>query len=324
MKTTAIDLIANGASWVITSEMMNTITAVAERTNDINALKAQIDKPLQNTRKVTRRGDVAIIPISGSIFPKANLFTEISAATSVDVLAADLNTALNDKSIRRIVLNIDSPGGNVTGINEFSKIINNANKPIISYVSGMAASAAYWIASASDEIVCDETAQLGNIGVVSSVKLNTDSDYIEIVSSRAQDKRPNIRTSEGETVFQKIIDDIEDVFLETVSKNIGLTVKQIASHRGRILIGKHAVKAGFADSLGSFESIINKNIGKTAVSYSSSQVDTQKKETKIKTKKYNHRDAIANYAKGLSMDSQKSRQPVGFTNDAIQNYSNSL
>lgn len=251
----AINFIANGAPWAITESMMETIISVSKRENDIEALRSRLDRPLDNTRETTVRNGTAVIPITGPIFPKANMFTEISGATSVDMLALDLNQAIDDRTISNIVLDIDSPGGNVIGINEFANMVSNSPKPVTAFVGGMAASAAFWIASAADQIVIDDTAQVGNIGVVTS-RIIDDDEKIELVSSRAPDKRADITTEEGRAVIQANLDKIEDVFISTVSLNRVISEDDIASHRGRILIGSEAVAAGFADALGSLESVI--------------------------------------------------------------------
>lgn len=256
MTVKAIDLVANGAPWCITDDMMQTIVAVAERTTSPEAVAAQLGRPLDNTRMVTERNGVAIIPVSGPIFPRANLMTELSGATSIEILAQDFSKALASPSIDAIVLDVDSPGGNVVGINEFAGMVRAADKPVTAYVGGMAASAAYWIASAADNIVIDATAQVGNVGVVTRARIAKEQDAVQLVSSRAPDKRPDLSTDQGKAIIQAEIDAVEDVFLSTVATNRNSTVDAMAAHRGRVLVGRHAVEAGFADSLGSFESVI--------------------------------------------------------------------
>src|SRR5690606_30919548 len=118
--------------------------------------------------------------------------TEISGAVSVGILARDFSEALANPKIRGIVLEIDSPGGEATGINELGKMIaaGARQKPVIAYGGGMVASGAYWLASAAGEIVVDETAMLGSIGVVITARKRDGSDgTVEIVSSQSPNKR---------------------------------------------------------------------------------------------------------------------------------------
>ncbi len=73
-----------------------------------------------------------------------------SAQQHLDSFANDFQQALNNPAISNIILHIDSPGGMVTGVHECAEMIYQARgkKPMTAYVSGMAASAAYWLASA--------------------------------------------------------------------------------------------------------------------------------------------------------------------------------
>jgi ClpP class serine protease len=254
---TAIDFIANGTPWAITDAMMETMMMIADRQGDPQALSAELGRPLNNTRQVIERDGVAIIPLNGPVFPKANLFTDVSGAHSVSQVSLDFNEALRNPSIHSIVMHYESaPGGNVVGINEFANMMREAEKSVIAYVGGMAASAHYWWASAADEVVIDATAEVGNIGVVTARRIQESSGVIEIVSSRAPDKRPNASTEQGRAVIQANVDALEDVFLQTVARNRGMTVEEVAAQRGRVLIGEQAVTAGFADRLGSLESVI--------------------------------------------------------------------
>lgn len=72
-----------------------------------------------------------------------------------------------DPEIDAIVLNIDSPGGTVAGTEELGAAIKGATKPVVGFVNGMAASAAYWLCSACRKIVAGtDTSIVGSIGVM--------------------------------------------------------------------------------------------------------------------------------------------------------------
>src|SRR5690606_13893161 len=109
----------------------------------------------------------ATIVIDGPIYRYADFFTSVSGGVTTEALARDLGIALADQSIGAILLMIDSPGGEATGINELADTIYAARsrKPIVAYIEGYGASAAYWIASAADLVVIDDTALVGSIGV---------------------------------------------------------------------------------------------------------------------------------------------------------------
>jgi ClpP class serine protease len=247
--------------WAITEDWLRTIASIATRENDsIEAVEARLGRKMDNTRNVTKRDGVAIIPVSGPIFPKANLFTEVSGATSIEVLARDFTTALEDASVKSIILDIDSPGGAVSGIHEFAQMVYEARgrKPIVSYVGNMAASAAYWIASATDEIVLDETASLGSIGVVAMVPdpAKRKSADLEIVSSKSPKKRIDVGTEAGRAVIQSEVDALADIFISRVARNRAIEEDDVLGVEGGMVMGSAAIAAGLGDRLGSMEKLI--------------------------------------------------------------------
>ncbi|WP_136066369.1 S49 family peptidase [Modicisalibacter radicis] len=270
MPQSALNLLAS-RNWLITTDGLDTIMAVADRQGDVKALEARLGRPLDNTRSVSVRDGVAVVPITGPIFRYANLFTEISGAVSTEMLVKDIQAALDDPSISSIVLNIDSPGGEATGINELSDLIYNARgrKPIKAYVGGQMASALYWIGSAADEVIADDTAQLGSVGVVLSLRKRDDmpgEKTFEIVSSNAPNKRPDPETEAGRAQLQARTDELASVFLDKVARNRGIPRDQVNDRfrQGGIATGALAVKAGMADRLGSLESLIAELAGNSS------------------------------------------------------------
>ncbi len=267
--TRVLDFYAS-KSWAILEpalqEMFEIYKAALERKAldvefDPQAVAAKLGRPLDNARTVTIRDGIAILPVSGPIFRYANLFTEISGATSIEVLATDFRNALEDRAVQAIVLEVNSPGGEVDGTSEFAQHVFEARgeKPIIGYVSHLGASAAYWMASACDEIVCADTACLGSIGVVGAARISKDKNLIEFVSSQSPNKRPDPSTEAGKAQLQKHVDDLAQVFIETVARNRGMSAEDVVTKGGAggILIGQHAVTAGLADRVGTLEGLIS-------------------------------------------------------------------
>lgn len=275
MITDAFQLAAS-RPWVIEPQALETILAIADRLGDPQALQAKMGRPLENTRRVVMRDGVAVIPVTGPIFRYANLFTEISGATSTGVLARDIQTALDNDYVRGIVLEINSPGGEATGINELAKLIRAGakRKRIVAYGGGNVASGAYWMGSAASEIVIDDTAVLGSIGVVMSYtdtrKRDEKSDVrtVDIVSSQSPDKRIDPNTDEGRAKVQALVDSLASVFVAAVADYRKTTTEKVLSDfgRGGVLIGEQAIKAGMADRIGSLESVIAELAGSASKS----------------------------------------------------------
>lgn len=255
--------------WAIRPEALEAGLRIAARAHGgVEALQARAGQPLENTRTVIYREDgprrVAVVPVTGPIFRRANLFTEISGGTSTDILARDIQAAADDPSIHAIVLEIDSPGGQVPGTAELAALVRQAacRKPVVAHADGMMCSAAYWIGSAATRVITSPTGDLGCIGVVTRARKREDPDrapYIEFVSSNAENKRLDPASDAGRAAIQREIDDIEAVFVEAVASYRGVTPETVRSRfgRGGTFIGCRAVQAGLADAVGDFESIVS-------------------------------------------------------------------
>jgi len=255
--------LAASRPWLMLPDALDGLMAIADRQGDPEALEARLGRQLENTRAVTVRNGVAIIPVVGPIMRYANLFTRISGATSTQELATDFQTALDDPKVKAIVFNVDSPGGEANGINELSDMIHAARgkKPIKAYGGGSVASGAYWVASAADELVVDDTALLGSIGVVVEVATREAREGEKrwtITSRNAPNKRPDISTEEGRAEISKTIDALGDVFVAKVARNLGVDADKVPAmgDHGGLLVGAAAVKAGLAHRLGSLETLI--------------------------------------------------------------------
>jgi len=233
----------------------------------LTAVEKQRGRPLSNERKgVTMRdGGVATIEIVGPIVRRGDLFSQVSGMTSIDTLAKDFGAALDDRAVKAIVLAIDSPGGEVTGVAEFADMIRAARsgpttKPVVAYVGGMAASAGYWLASAAARVVCDSTALLGSIGVVQAVRdpSRDRGGTIEFVSSQSPHKRPDPTTGTGAAQIQNVVDAMAGVFVAAVARNRNVSEETVLVDfgGGGLFVGQTAVAAGLADRVGSYESVL--------------------------------------------------------------------
>lgn len=251
-----------GSEWAMAPDALLSLVAIARRENESpEAVEARLGRPLENTHRAETRGSVAVIPVVGPLFRRANLFTRVSGATSYDVIAQDLQAALDNPAVRSIVLNIDSPGGTASGVAELASHIVDARakKTVVAYVGGMGASAAYWLASAASEIVANKTALLGSVGVVVSIEKKRDGED-SIVSSQSPYKRIDPATAEGRARIQATVDALASIFVEDVAKHRGLSTEQVLANfgQGDVMLGAAAEKARMVDSLGTFEALIDR------------------------------------------------------------------
>ena len=136
--------------------------------------KAAMQGEPQSRRRessIRHEGTTAVISIRGVLMksvPRWMSWWGIEA-TSYQELKEDIETAAKDKRVESIVLEIESPGGQVSGIHDAADAIFEARKakPVQAYVDDLCASGAYWLASQADEIVASRDAMVGSIGVYS-------------------------------------------------------------------------------------------------------------------------------------------------------------
>jgi signal peptide peptidase SppA len=168
-----------------------------------------------------------------------------------------LTKAANDPGIKRINLNIDSPGGRVRGCAETAAMIKNINKPIEAFVSECC-SGAYWLASQTDKIYAtSDTVRIGSIGVATT--LLDDSELLKkeglkryiITSNDAPKKWADITNTEVRKDIQQNINDTHAVFVKHVAAGRNTTIENVNENYGQggILIASKALTAGMIDGI---------------------------------------------------------------------------
>jgi signal peptide peptidase SppA len=264
--------------WAINTNALEGILEVAKDPNftldrdafhgteglDISAVSATLGEPLDGTMLTRVKGSVGSLLISGPIVPKASAFVEASGVASIERLTSEFRALEEDDTIKTILLVVDSPGGAVTGVDEFSSIVAGCDKRVFAYLTGMAASAAFWVASAADNIVASPTATAGSVGVILTVRAKQDEDKVEIVSTQSPKKRLEVTTEEGKAALQTLADDVAQVFVETVAKNRKVTAEKVLSDfgQGATMIASKALKAGMIDEIDTLVNTVAKLDGK--------------------------------------------------------------
>ena len=259
---------AMGLPWAITEPALSTILDVAAREGrSPESVERELGRRLENTRTVRVRDGVAVIPVQGPMFRYANLFTRISGATSYEDLATDIGAAFSDPGVRAVVLDIDSPGGMVDGVHEVAEMVyrGRGEKPTVAFVSGVGASAAYYIASGAERVLASPTAVVGGVGVVLRVLPDAKENELKFVSSQSPKKgldpfagdADERAAAHGE--LQSLVDGLARVFIATVAKNRGIKPETALAGYGQggVLVGEAAVAAGMADGLTTLEELIS-------------------------------------------------------------------
>ncbi len=238
------------------------------------ALQSKPGQPL--ARVSTVREGVAIIPVCGPLSrassPIQEILSLLGGGSSYETIRKDLQAAIEDPRVHSILLEIDSPGGDVNGAGELAQAIYEAgkSKEVRCYVQGTCASAALWIASGAKEIVCSPTAEIGSIGVcqlwIDDSKMLANAGIKEhlIVSAQSPLKSFDPSSEDDRARVQAKLNQLADIFISDVAKYRAMSPASILAGGGATFIGQHAVAAGFADRLGDFESLLSEMAAEAA------------------------------------------------------------
>jgi signal peptide peptidase SppA len=178
---------------------------------------------------------VAVIPIFGVIAHRASMVNSMSGprGTSVESVRQQFDAALNNEEVGSIVLDVDSPGGSITGVPELARHILGARgtKPIVAIANGMMASAAYWLGSAADEVVVTPSGEAGSIGVYTvhedlSGMLAAKGVTVNVIKAgkfKAEGHPAAPLSDEAREALQSRVDEAYEMFTDAVGKQRGVT-----------------------------------------------------------------------------------------------------
>lgn len=197
---------------------------------------------------------VAIVPIIGVLFQTDEGWC---GASGYDWIRQTFLMALTDPDVKAIMLDVNSPGGEVSGCFDLADTIYAArgDKPIWAILNESAYSAAYALASAADKIIVPRTGGVGSIGVIwmhadwsaALSEMGIKVTFITYGSCKA-DGHPEIPLSkEAVERFQYDIDSMGDLFVETVARNRNIAADKVRETEAATFLGADGVKIGLAD-----------------------------------------------------------------------------
>jgi signal peptide peptidase SppA len=202
--------------------------------------------------------DVAIIPIHGLLTKYRDFFSEIS----YEEIHGLILSALDDTNVKSILLDIDSPGGEVSGLFDLVDFIYESRnvKPIYAVANDYAFSAAYAIASATSKIFINRTSGIGSIGVIATHVDISEFDKKEgikyttiFAGDRKNDLSPHEPLSdEAIADLQKEVDRLYGMFVATVARNRNISTAQIRATQAALYYGADSVSLGLADEVGDY------------------------------------------------------------------------
>lgn len=237
--------------------------------NQARSVEGELCEGYEGSRIVSFIGSsIAVIDIYGALTAKQTGGDMCSAAPlSYEEIAFEMKRLMNDSNIEVIIGDFASCGGLTMNLCDTSDLIysmRGQGKRLIAMISIDAASAAYGLASAFDEIWVTRTARAGSIGTYICLKNVQEHNKMEgfaftYISSDAHKLDGNSDVPLTDSAKKFFTDDIlsmDKTFKETVARNLGVPVQQIYDMQAKWYRGEEAVKMGLAHKVGTFDELI--------------------------------------------------------------------
>lgn len=224
--------------------------------------------PLSVPRQITAASSIgiAVVPVVGTLVKRSMGIEAASGLMSYGEIEARLDAALADPQVTGILLDLDSPGGEASGVFELADRIRAASqiKPVWAHANDAAYSAAFAIAAACQRLTLSQTAGVGSIGVIAlhvdqSVKDAKDGlNYTAVFAgSHKNDFSPHEPLSpQATTALQTEVDRLYDIFVNQVGQMRGLDPDAVRATEAGVFYGEQAVAVGLADAVMPLEQVM--------------------------------------------------------------------
>jgi len=257
-----------GAAAIFAAVIAGAVTSVKHESED--QFSSYERKFISGTK--SSKNTILVVPVNGVIMSGGDESPFASSSmASAEKICQNLKMAREDKSVKAVVIQINSPGGEVVASDQIHHAImkvKKAGKPVVAVIGTMGASGGYYIACAGDKIIAHRLSITGSIGVIIQnykyydllKKIGVKSDtytsckYKDILSG-ARPEKPGERA-----IIQDHIDKVYKAFIKIVADGRPqLTYKQLENSKitdGRIFLGSEALKLKLVDELGFFDDAV--------------------------------------------------------------------
>lgn len=205
---------------------------------------------------------IAVVSVSGATY------ASFYGPGTYSLLRARIEALLDNEEVTQIVLEVNSPGGDVNGLFECCEYLAKAKeqKPIHCHVTGMCCSAAYALAASCTDISATETSEIGSVGVYAHAYDWEEYEKKQGLLSRifrsrnAQKKNESPFTEEGAKDIQDKIDFYEDCFYTVLSEGRGMEREKCVEDfgHGAVFLAADALERNMVDSIVAYDELISK------------------------------------------------------------------
>lgn len=265
-----------GSPWAITEDKLRLVATVAQA-HAAGALRirakeavAEQERRSADRANVRDTGAIGVIRIHGTIFPRGSALLDTSGVATTESIGAQFDAMVQDERVSSIVLDIDSPGGMVYGVPELAEKIrtNRGTKPIVAHAWNEAFSAAYWIASAADEISVTPSGEVGSIGVLmvhAEFSKALENDGVKVNVLRAGKFKAELTSfeplSDEARAYQMArLEDYHADFVGAVAKGRGVATSVVRESfgQGRVVGAEKAKELGMVDRIETFDQLVKR------------------------------------------------------------------
>lgn len=259
--------------WVIREEKLQAIREFLARRTAGDVLTREEIKAAMSGRPrpavVSEGAKVALINVIGTLCPRLSLMEDISGGVSCEALGRAIDAAAADDGVTAIVLNIDSPGGSIFGIEELADKIFAARgkKKIYGVANHEAASAGYWLLTACSEVVIAPNGLVGSIGAMmihtSSAgweeKQGYETTITRVPATKAEGAAGEALSAEAKADRERIVAQVYEKFVAAVARNRGVSPADVKAGygQGRMLLAEDALAARMVDRIATLEQLLS-------------------------------------------------------------------
>lgn len=249
---------------VLRTHLSSDLAIKPDAQSDSQRASAAVDSP-RKPYQIAGNG-VAVVPVMGTLVQRGSYLDAMSGLTSYDRIAMLVDSAVRDPDVRAILLDVDSPGGEVNGLFTLTDRLRTAaaSKPLWAYANEQAFSAAYAIAVAADRIYLPRTGGVGSIGVIAmhvdQSKRDSAQGYVYtpiFAGDKKADGNSHAPLSDGaRTDLQAEIDRLYGMFVDHVATRRSLERQAVIDTQAGLLNADVAVAGRFADGVASLDEVV--------------------------------------------------------------------
>ena len=209
------------------------------------------------------QGRIAVIKVHGTLVHRSSYLDAMSGLTGYEGLSAAYHTAMDDRTVDAIFLDIDSPGGEAAGCFDLcDSMMSRVNeKPVHAHINEFSASGAYAITTIADHVSIARTGYAGSIGALVIHQEYTeylDKQGIKATIIRAGEEKAKINPYEklsdkDRESLQESLDRLRDVFVSTVAQNRRVSEDIIRDTEAAMFGAEEALKLNLVDAIMSAE-----------------------------------------------------------------------